>query len=605
MSSKIFGWLLWCVLTVGLVNTASSPPVWLSTAQIKAGTISCYPGCVSIGKLGGDSESYYDIVATFPQAFTAVPNIIFGTNGFVMAKSTFTVVEYNITTPSLSVTTLKLRLKFNPKTSNLTTARIYYMGTETTFTNFHLENSLVYSNSKARVNLATMVKSGVGYRSAVLAMPFGTTVNLANTLKIMPIMQGVTVNRNGGSQINVTVSASPLNSSFYSVMLSTASNCSISTYLFSCLWYDQTIMATNFSVIVEAGLVSAVNSNWAGLKFTSLSWSKVNSIIALSGLTIGANLLTYTFDETTTLCTGTSPFNWLQFVYLNYQQLSCPTTFPFYFSVDGLCYNPCPAGYVGVTAASACMPCGYKCLTCSATNTSVCLTCSAANFRTLSLNTCICTTGYYDTGVAACTPCNYTCLTCSSTTTCTSCSAANFRSLLAGQCPCKSGYYDAGVGLCVSCSSISGCLACSSATVCTICSSGSISSVGTCGCGAGTYLSGSTCPLCSVAMPGCTTCTSSSSCLTCDSASFFQLVSGASNCSCFYGYYYDPILLKCSPCSVMSGCLSCLNSTTCLACNASINLAVDPVNLNCTCAVGSYSSGSTCLPCSSTIPMCS
>ena len=351
MSSKIFGWLLWCVLTVGLANTASSPPVWLSTAQIKAGTISCYPGCVSIGKVGGDSESYYDIVATFPQAFTAVPNIIFGTNGFVMAKSTFTVVEYSITTPSLSVTTLKLRLKFNPKTSNLTTARIYYMGTETTFTNFHLENSVAYSNSKARVNLATMVKSGVGYRSAVLAMPFGTTVNLANTLKIMPIMQGVTVNRNGGSQINVTVSASPLNSSFYSVMLSTASNCSISTYLFSCLWYDQTIMATNFNVIVEAGLVSAVNSNWAGLKFTSLSWSKVNSIIALSGLTIGANLLTYTFNETTTLCTGTSPFNWLQFVYLNYQQLSCPTTFPFLLQCRRPMLHPVPSRLRGCNSS--------------------------------------------------------------------------------------------------------------------------------------------------------------------------------------------------------------------------------------------------------------
>lgn len=101
------------------------------------------------------------------------------------------------------------------------------------------------------------------------------------------------------------------------------------------------------------------------------------------------------------------------------------------------------------------MPCHYSCLTCSDGTSSGCSSCP--NNRTMSSNKCICANGYYDDGVqVTCLVCLPTCLTCITgvLSGCTSCQSLYFRQLNpspTGTCVCKSGYYETGALTCPAC----------------------------------------------------------------------------------------------------------------------------------------------------------
>lgn len=98
-------------------------------------------------------------------------------------------------------------------------------------------------------------------------------------------------------------------------------------------------------------------------------------------------------------------------------------------------------------------------------------------------------------------------------------------------------------------------------------------------------------------------CTNSSFCGSCNLPFISTIPAGSCICNSLNLYYFDPLLLTCSPCNiVISSCLSCIsigNSTSCLDCGAGLYIDNNTC-VSCIHPCSSCSSISTCISCVST-----
>lgn len=217
------------------------------------------------------------------------------------------------------------------------------------------------------------------------------------------------------------------------------------------------------------------------------------------------------------------------------------------------------------------MVCDATCVTCNNTATG-CLSCDGVNHhRVLSVNTCVCGTGFYETAVnspTVCLACSATCLTCSLTSAnCTSCdTVVSHRQLnvSASTCDCVNGYFDTivnGSNTCLICSST--CLTCTtSASICLSCDTinqhRSLNS-NTCMCNTGFYETSVNTPsICLACNSNCLTCSiAATNCTSCQTASHFTLNTTTNTCVCQTGFYLSANSSVCLPCTQL-GCLACV-----------------------------------------------
>jgi energy-converting hydrogenase Eha subunit C len=98
-------------------------------------------------------------------------------------------------------------------------------------------------------------------------------------------------------------------------------------------------------------------------------------------------------------------------------------------------------------------------------------------------------------------------------------------------------------------------------------------------------------------------CSSSTICTLCDATSYFQLSTGATQCSCLTGYYFNSPARNCVSCVTLSpSCNSCSSSNICLSCSNGFSLLTGM----CICPSCNYIdiATGTCLPCPATCPTC-
>ena len=263
---------------------------------------------------------------------------------------------------------------------------------------------------------------------------------------------------------------------------------------------------------------------------------------------------------------------------------SCTTSS--YTVVSGVCTLNCStiavANCATCTSYTTCTSCdgnltltteGDFCQTpCSMTN--------CADCRADAANCTICDTGYdLSTSGDACTQsfCQIIyCRTCSSFSTCSACIFG--FSLTSNGTTCTSD--------CEATHGLTNCLFCSSATTCTVCSNGYV--VGT---------SSGTCGLICSAITNCNACTSATACS-----------------SCAAGYSLSTTGDACSQVCVVTGCMTCVNSTvnSCTTCKTGWTTATGTAN-NTICEadcqegyVNTVTTGTaSCQLCSATVPHCS
>lgn len=134
-------------------------------------------------------------------------------------------------------------------------------------------------------------------------------------------------------------------------------------------------------------------------------------------------------------------FVWRTF---NNRVRQCPVNNSYYEPVATYCYDICPNGFYTDMTFKLCLPCHYSCNTCTKPNDTLgCSVCDPAQHRSLVNNSCVCDSGYYESGVLLCGTCNYKCLTCSdgSQNSCLSCNSLLNRNLMNASCLCSTGYY--------------------------------------------------------------------------------------------------------------------------------------------------------------------
>lgn len=412
----------------------------------------------------------------------------------------------------------------------------------------------------------------------------GEVMNTSGTLKIVVLINGMSMTTTSTGIYNLTIIPTIANSNNYTIMLATSNVTTISALRFSRFILDQTAVQATQTTFIDAGVLTAYNNAWVGVKLkTILPYMNISNFLVgvttmVYNSTAAANFF---YDASVLACSGGLTFYTLAFGYWSYRFRTCASPFVYYSSVTDLCYDSCPSYYYAVTVGLYCAPCYYSCFTCSsATTSTTCTSCSPLDFRTLTSATCLCNAGYFDNGVAPCVACSYSCATCANSTSCLTCSATSFRTLTSGQCPCNSGYYDNGTSICKTCSSlVANCAVCTT-TPTAACMS----------CLTGFYPSGtSSCLACS---QYCKTCTSSTACTTCSTT--FVVVSGV--CTCMAGFVVNPTNLTCVTCSSMIlGCVSCASSTVCMSCNTASRFQLS--GATCTCQTGYYLSGSSCVSC--------
>lgn len=187
-----------------------------------------------------------------------------------------------------------------------------------------------------------------------------------------------------------------LNQSFYEVNI-TANCTALTLYKFgaSRLIFDKTTIEADGYYYFSYGSISATNSNTSSLTFATNPYFSGSYMLglnsfALSGMT---KIKFVSLTGTTTSISSNTGFDLLKFYYWSLKYRSCPTTNPYYYPTDGLCYDICPNGTYANTTSKMCLACSYTCLTCS--SYSNCSSCNSSNFRTLNLFTCKPNNGYY------------------------------------------------------------------------------------------------------------------------------------------------------------------------------------------------------------------
>lgn len=258
----------------------------------------------------------------------------------------------------------------------------------------------------------------------------------------------------------------------------------------------------------------------------------------------------------------------------------------------------CKTGFYDTGSSQTCAACASTCLTCLGA-AATCQSCRSTDNRALnqSGSTCDCITKYYSTGAVVCSACPYSCATCTSASNCATCNPAAHRTQAVagtGLCTCAAGYYDnLASETCIAC--YYKCTTCSSSSVCDTCdATRTKNSTGMCVCNVGYYDDGinAACPACDYT---CKTCTAANSCAQCDAANYrtFDLAQAAT-CVCFAKYYSQgsPLPL-CQPCDVTCANCTAGSNGDCTNCNASAHriLSVASGTGACNCMDGYFDNG--------------
>lgn len=240
------------------------------------------------------------------------------------------------------------------------------------------------------------------------------------------------------------------------------------------------------------------------------------------------------------------------------------------------------------------------CLTC--TNGITCTTCDASLNRSLNttLFTCDCSVGFYQDSSGLCAPCNTLCASCATGTTCLTCKPNLNRTYNSNSstCDCLAGYIlIVSSNTCQTCQAT--CLTCVTnfTNRCLTCDSTTNrilnSTTFQCQCPLGYFDDGSrtTCGVCSYT---CLTCSgNSNACTSCPTGSNRVYNSSASTCFCAQRFYDNNVTFAqnstCLPC--LYHCSTCMQSTSCLTCNASNFRVMNPINSRCICMTGYYDDG--------------
>lgn len=407
------------------------------------------------------------------------------------------------------------------------------------------------------------------------------------------------------------INATVLNSTSYSVNISTSGNNILYFIDFSIIMFNSADISANYSVYDDIMMTSVVgNSTTYYPPVISASQymfrNCLTGAVDISFKVTGVALVWYYYGYSST---NNDYLVWRTF---NNRVRSCPANFTYYNPGTSMCQDVCEPYYNANTTYKLCLPCAYSCYNCSQANSaSSCTVCSVSDSRALSGTSCLCNHGYYDNGVAVCAPCNYRCLTCTSgtLTSCISCSSTLFRTFNAvtSECLCNTGYYENNT--CMACQTNSvACTSCSfntstSTFKCLTCDSSLFrtleSVLSKCVCQTGYYEDSSlTCKSCSVGCLACSYNGVNSICTTCDSSLSRSMATGNLSCYCILGYYQNANG-TCSICPV--GCLSCsFNGTVpiCSSCNSFLNRTMDSSNTSCPCLSAYYLElNDTCKPC--------
>ncbi len=294
------------------------------------------------------------------------------------------------------------------------------------------------------------------------------------------------------------INATLIDSSTYSVNISTSGNNILYFIDFSVIMFNSADISANYSVYVDIMTTSMVGNSTtyyppvispSQYLFRNCLTGAVDITFKVTG--VAAVWYFYNYSSTNN--------NYLVWKAFNNRVRSCPANLSYYNPTNSLCQDICEPYYYVNTTYNVCIPCAVSCYNCSQPNSpSSCTTCSGSDHRTLVGTSCACNDGHYDNGVSVCALCNYRCLTCSGlATSCISCNSALFRTINAttNECLCDSGYYE-----------------------------------------------NNTCMTCQTTSTGCTSCSYNTSttifkCFTCDSSLFRTLDSNSSKCLCLIGYY--------------------------------------------------------------------
>jgi hypothetical protein len=248
-----------------------------------------------------------------------------------------------------------------------------------------------------------------------------------------------------------------------------------------------------------------------------------------------------------------STYSELDYTFINFIYLGCPTAFSYFDSLNVLCHDSyCnPIGYYWFVPLDLCQPCLYDCLNCA--NGYSCSSCISTNYRAYDPLTqrCLPIPGNFDDGTnnPVASFCISPCLTCTAPLICSSCINNNY-------------FLNPLTLYCYLCSSkLVGCLTCSSETYCTVCVSNSF------------YLDTTAhkCTKCSTLIVGCLTCGLSAgnlNCFSCDGANGFSLSTNFLSCLCSINSYLNTTTSICYFCSsAMHRCYSCpTDALTCSQC---------------------------------------
>ena len=124
-------------------------------------------------------------------------------------------------------------------------------------------------------------------------------------------------------------------------------------------------------------------------------------------------------------------------------QIGCNNpSYPYYYSIDGMCYDDCPS--YTTESGTNCIDCALPCLDCNSVTTTTCTACDSTDYRTLSSGSCVCITGYITDPADTTGPCIPDCNTLYSD--CSTCSSTPFQCIL-----CDIGFSLRNDGTCAPC----------------------------------------------------------------------------------------------------------------------------------------------------------
>lgn len=139
---------------------------------------------------------------------------------------------------------------------------------------------------------------------------------------------------------NITLKASIINSTHFSIMFSASHYTTLtSDLLVGWVWFDQTALSADPTLVISAGSIAAADSRYEDLALGTPAPMNL-AIGFIAGSFEPFDILTFNFSTATLQCDGTrGSFVRLEFAYVSVRVLSCPSSFPTLNQTDQRCYD--------------------------------------------------------------------------------------------------------------------------------------------------------------------------------------------------------------------------------------------------------------------------